>query len=165
MADSADVNFSVWEASASLERCIEVILHIELKVKPERELRWKFGVSNCSTCKVILKFSSVTQLLLCPCWKQTIYRRFVHTLSRNEMFWWLISEKIASCLQHSETKYRYFIWAKRKTALRAAMVYSACSIALVLASFNVTLPSERENPSWIDCTIEISSSTNCWSWW
>ena len=31
MAHGADVNFSVWEASASLELCIEVILHIELK--------------------------------------------------------------------------------------------------------------------------------------
>ena len=31
MADSAVVNFSVWVAPASLERCIEVILRIELK--------------------------------------------------------------------------------------------------------------------------------------
>ena len=52
-----------------------------------------------------------------------------------------------SCLQHSETKYRYFIWAKRSTALSAVMVYSARRIALLLASFNVALPSERENPS------------------
>ena len=31
MADSADVNFSVWEAPASLEWCIEVVIRIELK--------------------------------------------------------------------------------------------------------------------------------------
>ena len=32
-------------------------------------------------------------------------------------------------------------------------------IALLLASFDVALPSEREKPSWIDWTIEISPST------
>ena len=36
---------------------------------------------------------------------------------------------------------------------------SARSVALLLASFDVALPSEREKPSWIDWRIEISSST------
>ena len=36
---------------------------------------------------------------------------------------------------------------------------SARSIALLLASFDVVLPSEREKPSWIDWRIEISPST------
>ena len=67
--------------------------------------------------------------------------------------------KIAFSLQCSGTKYRYFIWAKRSTARRAVMVHSARRIALLLASFDVALPSEREKPSWIDWTIEISPCT------
>ena len=96
---------------------------------------------SATISKVILKFSSFTLRLQCPCWKPTIYRRFVDTFSRYDLFWWLVSEKIASC-----------------TALRAVMVHSERRIALLLASFNVALPSERENPSWIDWTIEISPS-------
>ena len=38
------------------------------------------------------------------------------------------------------------------------MVYSEWHLLLVLASFDVALPSEREIPSWIDWTIEISPS-------
>ena len=37
--------------------------------------------------------------------------------------------------------------------------YSARSIAFLLASFDVALPSEREKSSWIDWTIEVSPST------
>ena len=40
----------------------------------------------------------------------------------------------------------------------AVMVHSARSIALLLASFDVALPSESKKPSWIDWTIEISPS-------
>ena len=59
----------------------------------------------------------------------------------------LAPEKIAIYLQRSGTKYRCFIRAKRSTAQRAVMVHSARSIALLLASFDVALPSEREKPS------------------
>ena len=117
-------------------------------------------IIKCSSiCKVILKFLSFTLQLQCPCWKQTIYHWFVYILSRYALFWWLVPEKIAFCLQHSETKYRYFVWAERSTALRTVMAHSALSIALLLASFDVVLPSEREKPSWIDWKIKISSST------
>ena len=105
-------------------------------------------------------------MLQCPCWVPAIYHWCVDILSRYDLFWWLEPEKIAFCLQRSETKYRYFIWAKPSTALRAVMVHSACRIALLLASFDVALPSEREKPSWIDWTIEISPSMRlvllCW---
>ena len=73
----------------------------------------------------------------------------------------LVPEKIVLSLQCSGTNYRYFIWAKRSTsctAWRAEMVYSACSIALLLASFHIALPSEREKQDWIDWTIKISTS-------
>ena len=43
-------------------------------------------------------------------------------------------------------------WAAR----RAVMVHSVTSIALLLASFDIAPPSDREKPSWIDWTIEIS---------
>ena len=79
--------------------------------------------------------------------------------SRYDLFWLLVPEKIAFCLQRSGTKYRYFIWAKRSTARRAVMVHSARRIALLLASFDVALPSERKKPSWIDWTIENSPCT------
>ena len=35
----------------------------------------------------------------------------VDILSRHGLFWWLVPEKIASCLQRSGKKYRYFTWA------------------------------------------------------
>ena len=76
-------------------------------------------------------------------------------LSRYYLFWWLIPEKIAICLQCSGTKHRcLMLGARWWSILRAAW------IALLLASFDVVLPSEREKPSWIDWTIEISPSTS-----
>ena len=56
-------------------------------------------------------------------------------LSRYDLLWWLVPEKIAFCLQRSWTKYRYFIWAKRSTAWHAVMSYSVPRIARLLASF------------------------------
>ena len=76
-------------------------------------------------------------------------------LSRYDMFWCLVPEKIAFCLQSSGTKYRYFICAKQSYARRAVMVHSAHSIALLLASLDVVQPSECEKPSWINWTIDI----------
>ena len=157
MADFCSNDFAVWEAPASFE-----VIHWSHPLhRAEIELLWKFGVSTCSIGKDILIFSSVTLRLQCPCWKPItwIYHKFVDILSRYALFWWLVPEKIVFCLQCSGTKYRYFIWAKRSTALRLAMVYSACNIALLLAPFDVTLPSEREKPSWINWTIKISPST------
>ena len=58
-------------------------------------------------------------------WSQlTIYRWFVDILPRYDLFVWLVPEKIAFCLQLSGSKYRYFIWAKRRTARRSVMVHS-----------------------------------------
>ena len=60
--------------------------------------------------------------------------RFLDILSIYDLFWWLVSEKMAFWLQGSGTKYRSFIWTKRSTARRAVMVHSAHHIALLLAS-------------------------------
>ena len=87
---------------------------------------------------------------------------FVDILLRNALFWLLVPEKISSCLQRSGTKYRFLMWAKRSTALHAVMVHSARCIVLLLASFDVALPSEREKPSWISWTIEISVGFDDW---
>ena len=97
----------------------------------------------------------------CPWCKQTKHHLFVYILSWYDLFWWHVPEKIAFWLglQHSGTKYLYFIWANRSTALLTVMVHSARSIMFLFASFDVALPSEREKPSWIDWTIEVSSST------
>ena len=102
-----------------------------INFSPERELVQNFGVSTCRICNGILKFSSGCSAE-CLCWKPV-------------KFWWLVPEKIAFCLQRSGTKYWYFIWAKC-----AVMVRSALRITLLLASFDVALPSEREKSSWID---------------
>ena len=89
IADSADVNFSVWEAPASLERCIVVMLSIELKQSYCKNLE--------SVPAVFAKLSWNFHLSLqCPCWKPTTYRWFVDTFSRYYLFWWLVSEKIHS---------------------------------------------------------------------
>ena len=127
----------------------------------EKLLFWKFGVSvlKFCLCKVILRISSVIKRLQCLCCQPTIYHLFVDILPRYDLFWWLVPEKISFCLQCSWSKYRYFIWAKWSTAGRAVMVHSERSITLLLASFDVVLPSESKKPSWIDWTIKISPST------
>ena len=56
-------------------------------------------------------------------------------------------EKIAFCLQHSGTKYWYFISDKQSTARCAVMFRSALHIALLVASFDVALPSEHKKPN------------------
>ena len=79
-----------WFCSVTSPHSFEAIHWSHPLQRAETELLWKFGVSTCSICKVILKFSSVTLLLQCPCWKSTIYHRFVHILSRYALFWWLV---------------------------------------------------------------------------
>ena len=148
-----------WFCSVGSPCIAEAIHWSQPSHKVEKLLSWKFGVSAFCFCKVILKTSSVTAWLQCLCCQPTIYRRFVDILPRYDLFWWLVPEKIAFCLQRSGSKYRYFIWAKRSSAGRAVMVHSARHIALLLASFDVTLPSESKKPSRIDWTIEISPST------
>ena len=64
--------------------------------------------------------SHLAAAVQCPCWKLTIYHWFVDTLSKYDLFWWLVPEKIAICLQRSWTKCRYFIWAKRSSEHRLA---------------------------------------------
>ena len=150
-----------WFCSVGSPCIAEAIHWSQPSHKVEKLLFWKSGVSTFFLCKVILKTSSVTKRLQRLCCQPTIYRLFVDILPRYDLFWWLVPEKIAFCLQRSGTKYRYFIWAKRSTARRAVMVHSAHSIARLLASFHVALPSEREKPSWIDWTIEISP---CMRW-
>ena len=69
------------------------------------------------------------------------------------------SRSACTALQSSETKHWCFILAKRSTAQRAVKAQSARRVALLLATFDVVLPSEREKPSWIDWTIKIFPST------
>ena len=63
---------------------------------------------------------------------------------------WKICVLLAEFWGKIMPKYRYFIWAKRSTALCTVMIHSACSIVLLLASFDVLLPSESKKQSWID---------------
>ena len=150
MTEFCSDDFAVWESPAPLKRSIEVILSIEQKQSYCEVLESVPAVSAKLSWNFCLQF---------PCWKPTRYHRFVDILSRFNLFGWLVSEKIAICLQRPGTKYRCFIWAKRSTARRAVMVHSARSIALLLASFDVALPSERKKSSWIDWTIEVSPCT------
>ena len=160
--NSERIEFLIWQRwfCSVGSPCIAEAIHWSQPLhKVEKLLSWKFGVSVFCFCKVILKTSSVTKQLQCLCCQPTIYRWFVNILPRYDLFWWLVPEKIAFFLQLSGSKYRYFIWTKRSTVRRSVMVHSARSIALLLASFDVALPSESKKPSWIDWTIEICPST------
>ena len=155
-------DFVVWEATASLKQSIEVILCIELKQSyceilesvPAvfAKLSWNFrpSLNVCSS--------------LAGNWQYIIYHLFVDILSRHDLFWWPVPEKIAICLQEVAAfwdKISMFHLGQKEHCsahVDLVMVHSAHSIVLLLASFDVVLPREREKPSWIDWTIEISPS-------
>ena len=146
---------SVGSPPASLQLCIEVIIHIELKQ------------GYCEILSPNLQFlQSYLEIFIChlasavPLLESDNISPVCRYIMRYDLFWWLVPEKIGFCLQYSRTKYQYFIWAKRSIARRAVMVHSARRIALLLATFEVALPSEREKPRWIDWTIEIFPSTH-----
>ena len=98
-----------WFCSVASPCIAEAIHWSQPAHKVEKMLFWKSGVSTFCLCKVILKTSSVTKRLQLLCCQQTIYRLFVDILPRYDLFWWLVPEKIAFCLQLSGSKYRYFI--------------------------------------------------------
>ena len=136
------LNFALWKAPASLKQWSEVILRMELKQTYCEILEPVPAVlASCN-------FQGYLEILICHL--VSIYYRVMTCFD---------GLYLKKCLQRFESKYRYFIWAKRNTAQRAVMVHSASSIALLLASFDVALPSEREKSSWIDWTIEVSPST------
>ena len=88
-------DFSVWEAPASLKRCLEVILRVELKqsyfeileLVPAvfAKLSWNFNPS-LSCCSGLVETDIISPV-----------GRY---LSWYDLFWWLVSEKImiAFCL-------------------------------------------------------------------
>ena len=88
-----------WFCSVASPCITEAIHWSQPSHKEEKLLFWKFGVSAFCLCKVILKTSSVAnrKRLQCLCCQPTIYCRFVDILSRYDLFWWLIPEKIAFC--------------------------------------------------------------------
>ena len=100
MADFCSCDFAVREVLAFLQQCFEFILSIELKQSycemfdsvPAvfAKLSWNFHLS-LSCCS--------------PLAGPTIYHRFVDILSRYALFWWLVPENIAFCLQCSWTKF------------------------------------------------------------
>ena len=98
-----------WLCSVASPCIAEAIHWSQPSHKVEKLLFWKSGVSTFFLCKVILKTSSVTKRLQRLCCQPTIFRLFVDILPRYDLFWWLLPEKIAFCLQLSGSKYRYFI--------------------------------------------------------
>ena len=125
-------------------RCIEVILRIELKQSYCENLE--------SVPAVFAKLSWNFHLSLCGCSALAGNRQYITGLS--------IYYRDMTCFDglHLKKSRSPCSVLGQNIALRAVMVLSARSIALLLASFHVALPSERENPSWIDWTIEISPS-------
>ena len=102
----------------------------------EWELLWKFGVCIWCTSKVISKFSPVTKRRQGPCWKQMVYCLWVHILSRFNLLWSLIAEKIVVSLQFSGTKLRAAVSHKWKSALRRRVCDGSLSaLATALISF------------------------------
>ena len=92
----------------------------------------KFGVKTCSTCKVILKISFVTQRVQCPCWIAAGNRQHITGLS--------IYCRDTTCFDRSYLKKRVLLaefWDKISIFhRRAMMVHSARRIALLLATFS-----------------------------
>ena len=88
MANFCSNDFAVWVCEKPLHHW--TIQWSHPLHRAEIEFLWKIGVSTCSIGKDILIFSSVTLLLQCPCWKPTIYHRFVDISSRYALFWWLV---------------------------------------------------------------------------
>ena len=147
-------DFAMWQIHAFLKQSVEVILCVELKQKfwSQHLQYWRryleIFIRHFAAAVPLLKTDNISP----------VYQNVIE-ICPVLIIGWRVPEKIMFYLLCSETKYRYFIWAKRSTARRAAMVHSARSIAFLLASFDVVLPSEREQPSWIDWKIEISPST------
>ena len=135
----------MWEAPASLERCIEVILRIELKQSYCENLE--------SVPAVFAKLSWNFHLSLCGCSALAGNQQYIACLS---IHYWDMTcfdglNLKKSCAACSILRQNIDVSFGPNGA-------SARRILLLLASFNVALPSERENPSWIDWTIEISPS-------
>ena len=103
-----------------------------------------------------LEISAVTKLLLCQCWKPTICHWFVHILLR-----YVITVMIACNWEKSVLLAAF--WDKILMFRESVTVRSACSITLLLAWFDVALPSEREKQSWIKWTIKIISPFKRWA--
>ena len=147
-----------WFCSVASPCIAEAIHWSQPSNKVEKLLFWKFGVSAICLCKDILKTSSITKRLQCLCCQPTIYRLLVDILPRCDLFWWLVPEKNRALLAAFWVKISMFHLDQTDHHWRAVMVHSARRIALLLASFDVALPSESKKPSWIDWTIEISPS-------
>ena len=155
-----------WEAPALQRQCIEVILCIELKqsccenlesvLSVFAKLSWNYlpslGGCRLVTCSVLAGIRQYITSL-------SIYFRDMPSFD---------GLYLKNCLQQTLAafwdKYWCFIWAKQSTAWGALMQLDGplCApqwvhIELLLASFDVELPSEREKLSWIDWTIEIFS--------
>ena len=153
MAEFCSGDFEVWEVPASLKRCIEVILRIELKqgyyeilesvLAVLAKLSWNFHPSLSGGSALAKNRQRITDL--------SIYFRDMTCF--DSLY---LKKSLSACRKR---KYRNFIWAKGSTTRCAVMVHSARRIALLLASFDVTLSSAREKPSWIDWTIENFPAT------
>ena len=154
----------MWEAPASLKRSIEVILCIELKQSyceilesvPAvfAKLSWNFhpSLSNCSALAGNRQHMTGRDMTCDNIWPVEIWPGRDMTC-----FDGFVLEKIAFCLKRSGTKYRYFIWAKRSTAWRAAMVHSALRIALLSVSFDVAFAESTEQSRFHPPRVEFSS--------
>ena len=155
MTEFCSCDFAVWEAPASLKLCIEVILCTELK-QSYCEFFWNFFESVPA---VFAKLSWNFRPSLSVCSSLAGNRQYITYLSI-----YYLDMTYFDGLYLKKSRFAcsnwYFIWAKWSTARRAVMVYSARSITLLLASFDVALTSEREKLSWIDWTIKISPCTH-----
>ena len=158
MANFCSDEFAVWQASASSKGSIDNILCVELKQ---------------SYCKILAAVSAVLakiswnfHLSLCGCSALAGNRQYITLLSiyYRDMpcFDGLYLKKLRSACSVLRQNIDFLFGPNRALhcARRIASDGPLCAhIALLLASFDVTLPSEREKPSWINWKIEIPSSS------
>ena len=157
MAYFCSNDFSVWQARASLKLSIDNILCIELKQSyceilesvsaVLAKISWYFhqSLQGLAAAVPLLEIDNISLVCryiieICPVLMACTWKNRVLLAA----FW----DKI-SIFHLGQTEH---CWAHGE-------VHSARRIAILLAAFDVALPSEREKPSWIDWTIEISPCT------
>ena len=131
--------------------CVTEAMHWSHRSHRAAEFLWNFGVSTCSICKFILNHLVAAVPLVETNNISPVCPYIVEIWPVLIACTWKIRVLLAAFWDNCPTTYRHYIWAKRSSV----MVHCARSIALLLASFDVALPSDREEPSWIDWTSSI----------
>ena len=160
-------DFAVWNvwAPALLEQFTEVLFSIDWHRAEEELLHYRVSVKIgvcaadcfCSYFEVILKFSSVTKLLQCSCWKQTMYCHlsiYYQNMACLDSCNWKNCNLLAAFWD--SRRYLLIFHSKMCTTRHTVISHSALSNTILRAPYLIALPWKCEKQSTITRTIEIS---------